>query len=89
MLEMAPGDLSRDELVLLVARIMRAEGATEEEDDRLVELFESSVVHPGALDLIFYPHEHFGEAYRHRSPTPEQVVDAALAYEPIQLGPAG
>ena len=82
---MAPGDLSRQELIDLVARIMRAEGATEAEDDRLVALFESSVVHPQATDLIFHPHEHFG----HDDPSPEEVVDAALAYRPIELGPGG
>ena len=84
---MAPGDLSREELIVLVERIMRGDGATEEEGDRLVALFEESVVHPDALDLIFYPHEHFGEEYRQRSPSAEQVVDAALAYKPIELGP--
>jgi hypothetical protein len=79
----APGDLSRQELITLVERIMASDAATtEEEDDRLVRLFQDSVVHPGATDLIFYPDKYFdGE------PTPEQVVDAALAYKPIQLGP--
>ena len=67
---------------------MRGDGATQEEDYRAVERFKDSVVHPAALDLVFHPHEHFGEGYRHKDPTPEQVVDAALAYKPIELGPA-
>jgi hypothetical protein len=82
-----PGHLSRQELIELVGRIMRGDGATEDEDDRLVELFEDSVVHPAATDLIFYPYKYFGEKYRGKEPTPEQVVDAALAYKPIELGP--
>lgn len=79
---MAPGDLSRDELIALVARIMRAE-ADEAEEDRLVALFDDSVAHPSATDLIFYPQKYF----KHDEPTPEEIVDAALAYRPIQLGP--
>ena len=42
---MAPGDLRRDELIELVEAITRG-ADTEEEDDRLVQLFEDSVVHP-------------------------------------------
>ena len=45
---MAPGDLRRDELIELVEAIARGDAATEEEDDRLVQLFEDSVVHPAA-----------------------------------------
>ena len=44
---MAPGDLRRDELIELVEAITRGDAATEE-DDRLVQLFEDSVVHPAA-----------------------------------------
>jgi hypothetical protein len=82
-----PGDLSRDELIALVERIMRVETSDEAEEDRLIELFESSVTHPAASDLIFYPHKYFGEAFRRTSPSAKQVVDAALACRPIQLGP--
>ena len=64
---MAPGDLSRTELIALVSRIMRAETTDEAEEDRLVALFDASVAHPAATDLIFYPHQHFGEAYRTKS----------------------
>jgi len=44
---MAPGDLRRDELIELVEAITRG-AATEEEDHRLVQPFEDSVVHPAA-----------------------------------------
>jgi hypothetical protein len=45
---MAPGDLRRDELIELVEAITRGDAAAEEEDDRLVQLSEDSVVHPAA-----------------------------------------
>ena len=83
---MPPGDLDRAELVELVERIMRAETAGESGEDRLLQRFEDSVAHPAASDLIFHPDRHFGEEYRSRAPTAEQVVDAALAYKPVQLG---
>ena len=67
---MAPGDLTRNELIQLVAKIMRAETLDEAREDRLVALFDESVAHPEASDLIFYPHKHFGEGYRHQDPTP-------------------
>lgn len=77
--------MSRDELIDLVRRIMAAEGETEEEADALVELFEANVPHPRASNLIFWPEHEIGER---RELTPEEVVDLALSYEPIPLGPA-
>lgn len=68
--------LSREELVELVRRIMEVEG-TEEEIDAMIEILEANVPHPAVTDLIFYPED--GE------PTPEEVVDQALAYKPIGL----
>ena len=65
------------ELIRLVRRIMAGEGDTEEEADALIDLFEASVPHPEAGDLIFY-----------RDLTAEQVVDEALAYEAVRLPPA-
>ena len=84
---MPPGDLSREELIALVERIMRVETKDELAEDRLVQSFEDSVAYPGASSLIFYPHEHFGEEFRHKTPSAEAIVDAALAYKPVQLGP--
>jgi Colicin immunity protein / pyocin immunity protein len=74
------GPMTRDELVALVRRIMAGEGGSQEEADRLVDLFADNVPHPEAEDLIFYPEPHFG-----REPTAEEVVDRALSYKPIQL----
>lgn len=72
--------MTRERLVELVGKIMSAEG-TEEEEDRMIEILESNVLHPRALDLIFHPQ---GEGLP-ADPTPEQIVDAALAYRPIAL----
>ncbi|MBQ0983429.1 hypothetical protein KBZ10_02545 [Streptomyces sp. F63] len=70
---MALGDLSRDQLVELVRRIVAFDG-TEEEVDAMEQLFEESVPYPGAYSLI----------YRHDPElTPEEVVDTALSYEAI------
>ncbi|MFD0713195.1 hypothetical protein [Paenibacillus sp. GCM10027626] len=54
---------------------MNIEG-TEEEIDRMIELLEQSVPHPEVSDLIFWNEIEL---------TPEQVVEKALSYKPIQL----
>ena len=85
---MPPGDLSRDELIVLVSRIIHWDTDDEDEQDRLVHLFDDSVTHPGASDLIFWPEHVLGPDAKGRELTPEQVVDIALAYKAIELGPA-
>ena len=67
--------LTRSELIELVYRIQRAEG-TEAELSELLCLLEANVPHPEVSDLIFYATPEL---------TPEQVIDAALAYKPIIL----
>lgn len=79
-----PGALSREELVAIVQRILDGEG-TEEEQDRLVRLFDESVTHPEASDLIFWPKRYPDGSWP--EPTADEIVDAALAYKPIELGP--
>ncbi|MFD6443690.1 bacteriocin immunity protein [Promicromonospora sp. NPDC060204] len=72
-----------DRLAAIVREIMEgAPGLSESETDELVSYFESQVPHPNASDLIFYPDEHFDS-----DPTPEEVVQRAMAYRAIQLGP--
>lgn len=66
---------SRVELVRLVERIMAGEG-TEAEHDALVQEFRAGVPHPRAVGLIYAPGQEL---------TPEEVVEAALAYEPFAL----
>ncbi|MFJ4710473.1 bacteriocin immunity protein [Streptomyces anulatus] len=71
-------DLTRDQLVELVRKIM-ADHGTEEEVDRLVELLEASVPHPRVLNLIYHPDmEGFTDGL-----TAEEVVDTALSYTPL------
>jgi alkylhydroperoxidase family enzyme len=70
----------REELVRLVTSLMSAEG-TEEEQNAALRGVEARVLHPRVSNLIFWPtHEGFD-----RDLTPVEVVDAALAYRPIEL----
>jgi hypothetical protein len=77
--------MSREELIELVERIMRAEGETEEQADQLIDLFEANVPRPEASDLIFHPEQALGDAYPGRELTAAEVVDFALSYRPIAL----
>ncbi|PEP80682.1 hypothetical protein CN581_14400 [Bacillus toyonensis] len=67
--------LTREELIDLVSKIVDCEGA-EEEIDEMIEVVEKNVPHPEVSDLIYWNDEDL---------TPEQIVDIALAYKPIQL----
>ena len=71
-------NLSKIELIALVQRIMDADG-TEEELDQMLDDLQGNLIHPGVSDLIYYPKN--GES------TAEEVVEEALAYKPIILGP--
>ena len=66
---------SHSELVELVRKIMNCEGGEEELNDD-INLFNESVPHPDASDLIFYSEEEL---------TPEEVVDKALSYRNSML----
>ena len=67
--------LSKAQLVELVQRIVNHEG-TEEEVDGWVLTVERNVPAPGITDLIYHSREKL---------SPEEIVDRALAYKPIQL----
>ncbi|MGH1288693.1 bacteriocin immunity protein [Bacillus toyonensis] len=67
--------LTREKLIDLVSKIVECEGA-EEEIDEMIEVVEKNVPHPEVSDLIYWNDEDL---------TPEQIVDIALAYKPIQL----
>ncbi|WP_291581483.1 bacteriocin immunity protein [Clostridium sp. UBA6640] len=67
--------LTREELISLVSKIVECEG-TEEEIDEMIEVVERNVPHPEVSDLIYW---------NEKDLTPEQIVDIALAYKPIQL----
>ncbi len=67
--------LTREELINLVNRIVKCEGS-EEEIDEMIEVVKRNVPHPEISDLIYWNKEEL---------TPEQIVDKALEYKPIQL----
>jgi hypothetical protein len=78
--------MTREELINLGRKIINCEG-TEEEIDKLCELFSKNVPHPKGASLFFYP-----ENYNARkddiskyNPTVDEVVDKALNYKPLQL----
>ncbi|MFD0999425.1 bacteriocin immunity protein [Ohtaekwangia kribbensis] len=66
--------MTREELIQLVKDITTPTGKTEEEVNKLIDILEMNVPHPSVTDLIYYD-----------DLTPEQIVDKALTYKPIQL----
>lgn len=70
-----PPQMPRNELVQLVDRIVRSDG-TEQQIDEWIQTFAANVPHPEVCNLIFYVDPPL---------TAEQIVDKALAYQPIRL----
>ncbi|MFD6510566.1 MULTISPECIES: bacteriocin immunity protein [unclassified Bacillus (in: firmicutes)] len=68
-------EITREELINLVGKIVECEG-TEEEIDEMLEAVERNVPHPEVSDLIYWNDKDLSS---------EQIVDIALAYKPIQL----
>ena len=66
--------MTREELIQLVKDITTPTGKTEEEVNKLIDILEMNVPHPSVTDWIYYD-----------DLTPEQIVDKALTYKPIQL----
>jgi plasmid stabilization system protein ParE len=60
-------DYTESEFLDLVRKICRAEGPTEEDDNRLVREFRRLAEHPSGSDLIFYPEDG-------RDDSPEGIV---------------
>ena len=60
-------DYTETDFLNFVKQICRAEGATEEDDNKLVAEFERLTEHPDGSDLIFYPDDG-------RDDSPEGVV---------------
>ncbi len=67
--------MNKEELIELVRKIIEVEG-TEEEIDTYTDMVSKAVPHPEWTDLIYYDD---------RKLTPDQVVEEALAYKPLQL----
>ncbi|WP_066303907.1 bacteriocin immunity protein [Bacillus sp. FJAT-29814] len=68
-------NLGKDELIILVEKIINVEGSENEIND-MICILEKNVLHPEVTDLIFYNDEHL---------TPEEIVEKALSYQPITL----
>jgi hypothetical protein len=79
-----PGALARDELVTLVERLQRADGAEVAQDEAL-RRFSQSLPHPRAADLIYWPERRADGSFAEMTAT--EIVDAALSYRAIELGP--
>lgn len=60
-------DYTEAEFLEFVKKICRAEGATEEDDNKLVREFERLTEHPDGSDLIYYPRDD-------REDSPEGIV---------------
>ena len=67
--------LTREELINLVNKIIECEGS-EEEIDEMIEVVKRNVPYPDISDLIYWSEDEL---------TPEQIIDKALNYKPIQL----
>jgi len=67
--------LTREELINLVSKIIECEGS-EEEIDEMIEVVKRNVPYPDISDLIYWSEDEL---------TPEQIIDKALNYKPIQL----
>ncbi len=70
----------RDRLIEIVLRLLNGTCASDAEVDQLVAEFERGVPDPRAVDLVFWPHQHFD-----REPTAAEIVDRALSYRPTEL----
>lgn len=72
-------NLSRFELIQLVRKVAEGECSSESERDKLINIIEANIPAPDITSFIF-----------HHEPelTPEEIVDKALAYKPIILGPS-
>ncbi|ADO55810.1 e9imm peptide [Paenibacillus jamilae] len=69
--------LNRSELIQLVDKIIRGEGTEEELDSMLTEVMQNTP-HPGISNLIYWDDRDLSAA---------EIVDEALAYQPIILPP--
>lgn len=67
--------LSREEMIILIERLIGGEGGDDEASEWLAAL-ERSIPNPHISDLIFYSEEAL---------TAEQILDRALEYRPFAL----
>ena len=60
-------DYTETEFLEFVKKICRADGLSEEDDNKLVREFERLTEHPDGSDLIYYPQDN-------REDSPERIV---------------
>ncbi|MYV63707.1 e9imm peptide [Streptomyces sp. SID4931] len=73
------GRMSRDEALALVRRLLDDTGDTGEgEADEILDALERGLGCPHISDYVYWP-------LPGSDPTPEEIVDRALAYRPIAL----
>lgn len=80
-------DVTREELVEVTRRIADGQGK-EHQVNFWLDLLQANVPDPAVSDLIFWPNRYF-EVEDAPDLTPDQIVDIALGYKPIQLPPSG
>jgi hypothetical protein len=66
--------MTRKELIQLVEQILDVEKYSEDQLDEMLELLDRNVPHPAVTDLIYYD-----------DLSPEEIIDKALDYKPVQL----
>jgi len=66
--------MEKQDLLVLVCKIMENEYPSEEELNRDIAVLEQNTVDPDATDYIYYD-----------DLSPEEVVEKILSYKPIQL----
>lgn len=66
--------MTRKELIQLVEEILDVEKYSEEQIDEMLEILNRNVPHPEVINLIYWDNL-----------TPEEIIDKALEYKPIQL----
>ncbi|MFI7893562.1 e9imm peptide [Streptomyces sp. CACIS-1.16CA] len=73
------GRMSRDEALALVRRLLNdTDDITEAEADEILDALERGLACPHISDYVYWP-------LPGSDPTPEEIVDRALAYRPIAL----
>lgn len=69
--------MTRTELIELAEKIQNASGATEAENDKMLELFLENVPDPNAGNYFF--------ELEYDDLNPEEIVDRSLSYKPFEL----
>lgn len=78
--------MTSEELIELGKKIVNSKG-TEQEINKMIELFDSKVPHPNGSNLFYFPENYNARTFdiSKYNPTIEEVVDKCLKYKPIIL----